>query len=143
MTNILYQNFRKFNLPITMNPLEYGKLILEINNIFILQINKTNVVLITQYDDLNHVKLFKEGDLSFEYKDHKISNNSFVRSIENRKFTFKNGKLINIDHIISVIILTIIFIMLIKYPENYIYFNLSVFPIKNIIKLRKTKNLHD
>jgi hypothetical protein len=138
--NILYQNFRKFNLPITMNPLDYGKLILEINNIFILQINKTNVVLITQYDDLNHVKLFKEGDLSFEYKDHKISNNSFVRSIENRKFTFKNGKLINIDHIISVIILTILFIILIKYPENYIYFNLSVIPIKNIIKLRKVKS---
>nr|WRO45318.1 hypothetical protein [Russula virescens] len=94
---IKYQNYKKYKLPITMNPLKYGKLIYQNINFYFIQINKTNLALINQYDLYNHVKFFKEGDLIFEYKDHKIDDNSFVRSLENRKFTFKDSELISID----------------------------------------------
>jgi tRNA(His) 5'-end guanylyltransferase len=88
-----FQNYQHYKLPITMNPLEYGKLIIKIDNLFILQVNRTNIVLITQSDEFNIIKLYKEGDLIFEYKDHKTTDNTFVRSLYNKNFTFKNNKL--------------------------------------------------
>jgi hypothetical protein len=93
MTNIKYQNFKHYKLPITMDPLKYGKLILNIEKIFIVQVNKTNVAIINQNKELNSIKLFKEGDLIFNYKDIKINDNSFVRHIENNKFIFINNAL--------------------------------------------------
>nr|YP_009487301.1 hypothetical protein [Russula lepida]AWB36203.1 hypothetical protein [Russula lepida] len=90
-----FQNYSHYKLPITMNPLEYGKLIIKIDelNLFIVQINKTNIALIQQYDELNHIKFFKEGDLIFEYKDHKSADNTFIRSLNNKKFTFRDNEL--------------------------------------------------
>jgi hypothetical protein len=88
-----YQNYKHYILPITINPLEYGKLIFKINNIFILQINKTNIVVITQNSDENHVKLFREGEFMFEYIDIKINESEFIRKLDNKKFKFKNNEL--------------------------------------------------
>jgi hypothetical protein len=93
MTNIKYQNYKHYKLPITMDPLKYGKLILNIEKLFIVQVNKTNVAIINQHKELNSIKLFKEGDLIFNYKDIKINDNSFVRHIENNKFIFINNAL--------------------------------------------------
>ena len=93
MTNIKYQNYKHFKLPITMDPLKYGKLILNIEKLFIVQVNKTNVAIINQHKELNSIKLFKEGDLIFDYKDIKINDSTFVRNLENKKFTFKNNAL--------------------------------------------------
>jgi len=95
MTNLKYQNYLHYKLPITINPLEYGKLIIKIIELklFIIQINRTNIALINQYDELNHVKIFKEGNLIFEYSDHILDNSSFIRVLENKKFTFKNNEL--------------------------------------------------
>jgi len=92
-----YQNYKHFKLPITMNPLEYGKLIIQKDELFIIQVNKTNIVLINQFDEFNQIKLYKEGDLMIEYKDHKVTNNQFVRAINNKKFTFKNNELTHIE----------------------------------------------
>ena len=94
LSNLNYQYFHHHKLPITMNPLEYGKLIDQTGTKFTIQINKTNIALITQYDLCNHVKIFKEGDLIYEYRDHKIDDNSFVRSLGNKNFTFKNNILV-------------------------------------------------
>jgi hypothetical protein len=93
------QNFKHFKLPISFNPLEYGKLILKVieQNLFIIQINKTNVTVINSYENINHIKLFKEGNFQFEYKDIKINDSTFVRHLENRKFTFKNNVLVSIE----------------------------------------------
>ena len=112
-----YQNYKHYKLPITMNPLNYGKLILKIDelNLFIIQINKTNVVLLKQYDLFNHIKLFREGNFMFEYKDHKIDDSTFTRSLQNKKFTYKNNILIELTKIL--------FLIYIKFIENTnIYF---------------------
>ena len=99
---IKYQNYKHYKLPISINPLEYGKLIYQdpMKNIFIIQINKTNIALITQLENLNNVKFFKEGDLSFEYKDIKTNDNGFIRSLENKRFGYKNNKLVSSEKII-------------------------------------------
>jgi hypothetical protein len=95
MTN--RQNYKHYKLPITIKPLEYGKLIYQNINIYVICFNRINIALINQNDLYNHVKIYREGNFVFEYKDHKIDDNSFVRSIENVKFTFKDNKLISID----------------------------------------------
>jgi hypothetical protein len=92
--NQQYQNFKHHKLPITMNPLEYGLLIEKSDNKFIVQINRTNIAIITQYDELNEVKFFKEGQLIYKYKDHKIDDSTFIRTLNNKKFTFKNNELV-------------------------------------------------
>jgi hypothetical protein len=93
---IKYQNYKKYRLPITLNPLEYGKLIYHYAdiNLYIIYINSTNIALINAHDLFNEVKFFSKGDLIYEYKDHKIGNDYFVRSIGNMKFEFKDNVLI-------------------------------------------------
>jgi hypothetical protein len=80
-----------------MNPLEYGKLIYQNDNVYIIQITIRTIAVLTQFADFNEVKLFKDGDLVFNYKDHKTDENRFVRSLDIRKFTFSNNKLVNVN----------------------------------------------
>ena len=104
MTNILYQNYKHFKLPITIKPLEYGKLIFNQDNNFILQINRTNVALINEWPEFNLVKIFHKGDLALSYKDLTNSDLEFARLIENEKFVFKNYKLISREKSFSLFI---------------------------------------
>lgn len=92
-----FQNYKHYKLPITMNPLEYGKLLVQISDTYIVQFNRTNISIIIQNKEFNEVKFFRKGNLIFKYNDHIIDNNTFIRSLENKKFTFKNGELILID----------------------------------------------
>ena len=96
---IKYQNYKHYKLPISINPLDYGKLIIKIDELklFVVQVNRTNIAVIQIFEDLNQIKLFKEGDLILEYNDHKTDDNIFIRSLNNTKFTFKNNKLITIS----------------------------------------------
>nr|YP_009487328.1 hypothetical protein [Russula virescens]AWB36230.1 hypothetical protein [Russula virescens] len=100
---IKYQIYKKYRLPITINPLNYGKLMLHLAeiNFYIIYINSTNLAFITKFDLYNEIKFYTKGDLIFEFKDHKIDDTSFVRSIENNKYTFKNNKLIEVNKIID------------------------------------------
>jgi hypothetical protein len=104
MTNIKYQNYKHFKLPITIDPLKYGKLIFNQDNNFIIQINRTNVALIKEWQEFNLIKIFHKGDLAFVYKDLKISDLEFSRLIQNEKFTFKNNKLISTEKTFSLFI---------------------------------------
>lgn len=94
---IKFQNYKHYKLPITINPLEYGKLVEQIDNKYIIQITPKTFSIITQFDEFNEVKFFREGDLAFIYKDHKIDDSTFIRSIDNKKFTFENNKLVTTE----------------------------------------------
>jgi len=98
-----YQNYRHYKLPITINPLEYGKLILQKDNIYILSITSKAIAILTQFNDFNEIKFYREGDLIFSYKDFKTNDNEFIRILDNKKFTFKDNILKNIEIIIRVI----------------------------------------
>jgi len=139
-----FQNYKKYKLPITINPLNYGKLIYQNINFYVVFINNRNLALIDQYDLYNQVKIYTNGELNFEYKDHKIDDSTFIRSIEDSKFTYKNNKLISINKIILAII-TITLILFIISSENYLNLAMVVLSNKNIIKLRKvrSKNVWD
>ena len=87
-----YQNYSHYKLPITINPLEYGKLIEQIDNKYIIQLNTNNVIVIDQIDNENLVKFFRKGELMFEYSDLKISDLRFERTILDQKYIFEKNK---------------------------------------------------
>ena len=126
---IKYQNYKHYKLPITINPLDYGKLILKIDslNLFILQITRTNIALLTQDGLTNQVKVYKEGEFRFEYKDYKLSNNSFTRTIDSTRFKFRDRVLIESAEIVIILILAIIIIFFIIFPDSNINMAMSAF----------------
>jgi DNA polymerase type B, organellar and viral len=133
MTQLNYQNYKHYKLPITMNPLEYGKLIYQNDNVYIIQITIRTIAVLTQFNDLNEVKFYKEGDLIFNYKDHKTDENTFVRSLNNNKFTFTDNKLVSTNRLINR------YNWLINSVNNLGIRRFSTIP-KNIIKLRKVSS---
>lgn len=92
--NTNYHNYYHYLFPITFNPLEYGKLIFHSGNNYIVQINLRNVAVIETKEGVeNCVKIYKEGQLIFEYTDKYIDQNSYCRVIGKNKFTFINNEL--------------------------------------------------
>jgi len=91
---IKYHNYSHFKLPITTNPMEYGKLIEQIGNKYIIHLNTLNILIINEINNENLVKLFRKGEFIFEFTDSKISENTFTRIIQDQRYTFKNNKLI-------------------------------------------------
>jgi len=66
---IKYQIYSHYKLPITMDPLKYGKLLDQTNNKFIIQLTTKNVAVITHYEKENFIRIFKNGDLVLEFRD--------------------------------------------------------------------------
>jgi hypothetical protein len=95
--NIQYQDYQHHKLPITINPLEYGILIDQINNKFWIQITNTNSVIINQLNDVNEVKFYRSGKLRYEFKDKIINDSTFIRYLENKQFTFVNNELVLVN----------------------------------------------
>jgi hypothetical protein len=113
-----YQNYSNYKLPITINPLEYGKLIEQFDNKFIIQLNTNNIVVIKQIENENYVKLFRKGDLMFEFRDTILSDNSFIRSISDQRFTFKDSKLISTEIVVHNKYIKIFDIKSINYKDS-------------------------
>jgi hypothetical protein len=90
-----FQIYSHYKLPISKDPLKYGKLILQTNNIFIVQLITKNVAVIEQFEKENFIKIFKNGDLVLEFKDKFTNDTSFIRYINDKRFFFFNSKKIN------------------------------------------------
>jgi hypothetical protein len=90
-----FQNYSHYKLPITMDPLKYGKLLDQTNNKFIVQLTTKNVAVINHYEKENFIRIFKNGDLVIEFRDKFLSENSFTRTLNDTKFLFENDKLIS------------------------------------------------
>jgi hypothetical protein len=85
-----FQIYSHYKLPITLDPLKYGKLLEQINNKFIVQLTTKNVAIINQNEKQNFVKIFKNGDLILEFTDKTVQENSFIRIINDTRFLFEN-----------------------------------------------------
>jgi hypothetical protein len=94
---IKYQIYSHYKLPITTDPLKFGKLLDQTNNKFIIQLTTKNVAVINHYDKENFVRIFKNGDLVLEFRDKLINENSFIRTLNDTRFLFENDKLISTE----------------------------------------------
>ena len=90
-----FQIYSHYKLPITMDPLKYGKLLDQTNNKFIIQLTTKNIAIITQLEKQNYIRIFKNGDLVLEFKDKSTNETSFTRYINDTRFYFENDKLIS------------------------------------------------
>jgi|SRR5712664_1343626 len=98
MNNIKYQNYSHYKLPITIDPLKYGKLIEIIGNKYIITLTTpTNIAVVEQTNNENLVRIFRKGEFIFEFKDLKIDDNTFIRTILDQKYTFKDSVLISTE----------------------------------------------
>jgi hypothetical protein len=52
-----------------MDPLQFGRLIKNVGNIYFIQINDKNSAIITQFDDHNEVEFFRSGILYYKFID--------------------------------------------------------------------------
>lgn len=53
-----FKNYSHYKLPITINPLDYGKLIEQFGNKYIIQLNTSNILIIKQVKNDNFITLF-------------------------------------------------------------------------------------
>lgn len=89
-TQVLYHNYQHHKLPITMDPLEYGRLIKTIGNIYFIQVNDKNTVIITVFEDYNEVEFYRSGVLCYKWIDRWINEVSLTRNIGRKEFIFNN-----------------------------------------------------
>lgn len=92
---VVYQNYKVHKLPISMEPKDYGRLII-INKIdlgvnYILQNEKGETINFRKFDNYNEIEFFKSGISLIKFTDVFISKSIFLRNIYNKKFWFKNG----------------------------------------------------
>src|SRR5205807_2456147 len=80
-----FHHYQHHKLPITMDPLKYGDLLYKNNNDYAIQINETNIAIISIDEGLNKVKLFSKGKLRYEYIDRLIDNQTFIRTLGNKE----------------------------------------------------------
>jgi DNA polymerase type B, organellar and viral len=95
-TNINFMEYNKLNLAVSLNPLNYGKLIkiLNIQNeeIYVVQNSLDQIIMISKFSDHNEVEFFKSGISLIKYRDEFTSVNKFIRIIDNKKFYFENNQ---------------------------------------------------
>jgi hypothetical protein len=96
-TKMKYQKYSHYLLPIAINPLDYGKLIEQFGDKYIMQINTSNILVIKVSNNENFIKFFRKGELMIEFVDKKISDISFSRTISDQRFTFEKNKLISTE----------------------------------------------
>jgi hypothetical protein len=92
---IKFQNYSHYKLPITTDPLKYGKLLDQTDNKFILQLTTKNIAVIKQIGNENFVRIFRNGDLVLEFRDKILEENSFTRYIHDTRFYYENDRLIS------------------------------------------------
>lgn len=97
-----FENYKHFKLPITMNPLEYGYVIFQSDDLYIVEINSGTIATIrVTYDDndsdaiTNHVTIHRNKTLVFKYKDIYIDDNNFKRIINKRTYRYSSLKSTN------------------------------------------------
>ena len=90
--NIQFHNYQHHKLPITMDPLNYGDLLYKNENNYVIQVNETNVAIISIENDINEVKLYRKGKIRYEYTDKWLDNQTFIRTLGNKEWIFRNNE---------------------------------------------------
>jgi hypothetical protein len=94
--NINSMAYNEMKLPISLNPTDFGRIskIMDIENgkFYILQNQKGQIIMISKFKDYNEVEYLKNGKSLIKFKDEIISDNKFVRILENnKKYYFENN----------------------------------------------------
>ena len=91
-TNINYIDLNNIKLAISMNPLDFWRLIFKKDNDYILQNDHNQTINLSKLEGCNEVEFFKNGISIIKFTDEFISEKRFIRILDNKKYFFENGK---------------------------------------------------
>src|SRR6266567_579180 len=95
-SNINFQSYKNQKLVVSYNPFDYGilinKITLKDSVVFILQENNGLTISFRSFEKYNQVELFKDGTNLIKFTDFKLTENRFMRIIDNKKFYFENNQ---------------------------------------------------
>src|SRR6267142_1277119 len=99
-SDLSFQKYKNNNLFISFNPLDFGK-VLTINKLvnetlYMLQTKDNLITKILSSENQNSIEIFKDADLIIKFIDFKLSENKFVRIIENKKYYFEKKIILNL-----------------------------------------------
>ena len=87
--NIQYQTNYQYKFPLTCNIFEYGKIIRQIDNLYIISLyNTNNVLFITKNQNENQIDFYKNGELIFKWVDTIINETIFTRKMGKKTYTY-------------------------------------------------------
>jgi hypothetical protein len=111
--SIKLQTYYNNKLPISFNPLDYGKLINQKDNQFLVQIDNKSFVIINQIDNDNNIdpaidtkkeklikekynliEFYKNGNLIYKWKDIYINEYTFNREIGKSIYIIENNEIV-------------------------------------------------
>lgn len=88
-------NFKDMKLPISTDPIDYGKIIetiiLEDHKIYIIHDKLGRTILFKEFEKENIITYSKNQIEILKFKDNKFSESKFLRKLGNRKLFFENG----------------------------------------------------
>nr|YP_010384620.1 DNA polymerase [Russula rosea]UHA57019.1 DNA polymerase [Russula rosea] len=91
-----FQKYKNNRIPISMDVMDYGKLInqnnLENGMVYILQDESGHTITFNKFEKYNEIEFFKSGNSLIKFKDIFIETNKFMRKIEGKSFYFENGQ---------------------------------------------------
>ena len=94
--NINILEYNEMKLPISINPIDFGKFVKQIpienGKIFVVQNSKGQIVMISKFEEYNEVEYFKNSKSLLKFRDEIISNNKFNRIIDSKKYYFENNQ---------------------------------------------------
>jgi hypothetical protein len=89
-------NFKDMKLPISIDPIDYGKIIEKItfedHKIYVIHDNLGRTILFKEFEKENIVIYNSKSIKILEFKDNKFSEGKFLRILGNRKLFFENGQ---------------------------------------------------
>ena len=83
----------KFKLPVTLDPLAYGKIKMNVGTHYLVRIDKNLDAKIVVDGDINRVTILRDGEPVLNYTDKKVSNNSFKRTIGRNVYLYEDNLL--------------------------------------------------
>jgi DNA polymerase type B, organellar and viral len=91
-----YLKYKNYKLPVTLDPLKYGKLLYfdKKNNTFVIQIGQLTQAIVKKSSGFNEVNIMKYGNIVLTYKDTILENGKFIRELGKTTYHYnENNKL--------------------------------------------------
>jgi hypothetical protein len=86
---VKYHTYYHYKLPISINPLECGKLNHQFDNHYIIGLDSGNVLTVVKNDNIsNDCSLYKKGNLLIKWIDKIIDELTFIREIGKNQYTY-------------------------------------------------------
>jgi hypothetical protein len=94
LSNIPLLIVKDTKIPLSMNPLDYGRVMFKKDKLLIIQNKLGQTINFETLEEFNQIEIFKNQNLLLSFKDFKLNDSEFIRLIGNKKYHIKNNELV-------------------------------------------------